>query len=166
MNNFVFGQDPLLYSTTIPQPQTESDIKRQLDTVMAQYQAMQQQKPPQYQDPQPKEDYVGDLDNMVKGLDPVLLDSLNSNVEFIQLNAYLQEAIQKEIMRGVKNRLNADNEVVSKVKRMQQIVNDVKTEQENEDRRRMSELNEYIKHYSDMTFNEYKQLKAKKYENA
>jgi hypothetical protein len=133
---------------------------------MAQYQAMQQQKPLQCQDPQPKEDYVGDLDNMVKGLDPVLLDSLNSNVEFIQLNAYLQEAIQKEIMRGVKNRLNADNEVVSKVKRMQQIVNDVKTEQENEDRRSMSELNEYIKHYSDMTFNEYKQLKAKKYENA
>jgi hypothetical protein len=60
MNNFVFGQDPLLYSTTLPQPQTESDIKRQLDTVMAQYQAMQQQKPLQYQDPQPKEDYVGD----------------------------------------------------------------------------------------------------------
>jgi uncharacterized protein YgfB (UPF0149 family) len=69
-------------------------------------------------------------------------------------------------MRGVKSRLNADNEVVSKVKRMQQIVNDVKTEQENEDRSSMCELNEYIKHYSDMTFNEYKQLKAKKYENA
>ena len=45
MNNFVFGQDPLLYSTTLPQYQPQDvDIKKQLDTVMAQYQMMQQKQ--------------------------------------------------------------------------------------------------------------------------
>ena len=35
MNNFVFSQDPLLYSTTVPQYQpTDMDIKKQLDTVI------------------------------------------------------------------------------------------------------------------------------------
>jgi hypothetical protein len=38
----------------------------------------------------------------------------------------------------------------------------MKNAQEVEDRKSLSELNEYIMHYSDMTFNEYKQLKLSK----
>ena len=163
MNNFVFSQDPLLYSTTVPQHTSEMDIKRQLDNVMAQYQAMQQQKPPQ--PPAPTyEDHLGELDKMTKSLDPILIESLNTNIEYIQLNAYLQEAIQTEIMKDIKSKLNSNPEVVSKVKRLKDIIEEVKLEQENEDRKSMSELNDYIKNYSDMTFNEYKQLKSGAYE--
>ena len=55
MNNFVFSQDPLLYNATSPQqyyPQNDMDIKRQLDTVLAQYQALQQKQPPKEPEPQ------------------------------------------------------------------------------------------------------------------
>ena len=38
----------------------------------------------------------------------------------------------------------------------------MKTIQETEDRKSLSELNDYITNYSDMTFNEYKQFKLSK----
>jgi hypothetical protein len=160
MNNFVFGNDPLLYTNpvSVPNMHNEVDIKRQLDSVMAQYQAMQQQRPPQ----QPQEDYLGDLDNLTRSLDENMLIILNNDAEYIQINTYIQETIQIELMRDIKARLNNNPEVVNKVKRIKEIINEIKSEKENEDRRSMNELNDYIKNYSDMTFNEYKQLKSKK----
>lgn len=160
MNNFVFSQDPLLYGPTVPQhpATTDMDIKRQLDTVLAQYQSMQQKAAPE----PPVEDYIGSLDNMMKSLDSNLVESLEANIEFVQLNTWIQQAIQSEIMRGVKARLNTNPEVISKVSRAKDIIQDIKNAQEAEDRKSLSELNEYIMHYSDMTFNEYKQLKLSK----
>ena len=162
MNNFVFSQDPLLYSTTIPQQthMSEADIKRQLDSVVAQYQALQQQKPPQPE--QVAEDHIGALDNLVRGLDQSIVESLNNNQEFIQINTWIQQAIQAEIMKNVKIKLNTNPEVLSKVNRAKEIIQEAKNTQEAEDRKSLSELNDYITNYSDMTFNEYKQLKYSK----
>lgn len=162
MNNFVFSQDPLLYSTTIPQQahMSEADIKRQLDSVVAQYQALQQQKPPQPE--QVTEDHIGALDNLVRGLDQSIVESLNNNQEFIQINTWIQQAIQAEIMKNVKIKLNTNPEVLSKVNRAKEIIQEAKNAQEAEDRKSLSELNDYITNYSDMTFNEYKQLKYSK----
>lgn len=160
MNNFVFSQDPLLYtSTIIPPKQSEMDIKRQLDTVMAQYQALQQQQPPQkpvdYQ-----VDHLGDLDNITSNLDQSITEILYNNEEFVSLNNYIQQSIQVELMRGVKDRMNSNPDIVSRINRMKEIINDAKSNRENEDRKSLNELNDYIKNYSDMTFNEYKQLKS------
>ena len=167
MNNFVFSQDPLLYTTTIPQQPNEVDIKRQLDTVMAQYQALQQQKPPTPPAQQiVVEDHIGGLDNLMQNLNQSVLDSLNTNIEFVQLNQTLQQSIQIELMRGIKEKLNVNPDVINKVARMKEIIQETKTQQENEDRQSMSELNDYIKNYSDMTFNEYKQLKQSMNESA
>lgn len=164
MNNFVFSQDPLLYSNPMPQQYTQPndvDIKRQLDTVMAQYQALQQKQPPT----QPEhniEDHLGILDEMVRTADPAIVESLNANPEFIQINSWIQQAIQVEIMKSVKNSLNSNPEVISKVNRAKDIIKELKISQEAEDRKSLNELNDYITNYSDMTFNEYKQLKLSK----
>lgn len=164
MNNFVFSQDPLLYGTTIPPTrQSDVDIKRQLDTIMAQYQQLQQ-APPKAPEPQ-IEDHLGSLDEMVKNIDPSLIEILNTNQEFIQLNTWIQQAIQAEIMKTVKIKLNANPELASKVTRAKEIIREIKTAQETEDRKSLSELNDYITNYSDMTFNEYKQFKLSKQNN-
>lgn len=157
MNNFVFGQDPLLYSTTLPQYQPQDvDIKKQLDTVMAQYQMMQQK-----QQSEPSiEDHIGNLDNMVKNLDPAVTTILESDAEFIQINAWIQQMIQNEIMKSVKMKLNTNQDVIMKVNRAKELIQQAKNIQDNEDRKSLNELNDYITNYSDMTFNEYKQLKA------
>ena len=111
---------------------------------------MQQQKPQHS-----TEDHLGELDSLTKSLDEGMIEMLNSDVEYLQINAYIQEAIQVELMRDIKARMNNNPDVVAKVKRLKEIINDVKSERENEDRKSMSELNDYIKNYSDMTFNEY-----------
>lgn len=163
MNNFVFSQDPLLYNATQPQyyPQNDMDIKRQLDTVLAQYQALQQKQPPREPEPQ-VEDHLGILDDMVRDLDPAVIEALNCNQEFVQINGWIQQMIQMEIMKSVKHSLNTNSEVVTKISRAKDIIREVKIAQEAEDRRSMNELNDYITNYSDMTFNEYKQFKLSK----
>lgn len=163
MNNFVFSQDPLLYNVGQPQqyaPQNDMDIKRQLDTVLAQYQALQQKQAPQ---PEPKvEDHLGDLDELVRNSDPAVIESLNTNQEFVQINGWIQQMIQMEIMKSVKHSLNTNPEVINKINRAKEIIREVKLTQEVEDRRSLNELNDYITNYSDMTFNEYKQFKLSK----
>lgn len=162
MNNFVFSQDPLLYNTSHQYvPQTDMDIKRQLDTVMAQYQALQQKQAPQPPEPQ-VEDHLGALDDMVKNLDPAMIEALNTNQEFVQINGWIQQMIQMEIMKSVKHSLNTNPEVINKISRAKDIIREVKINQETEDRRSLNELNDYITNYSDMTFNEYKQFKLSK----
>lgn len=165
MNNFVFSQDPILYSSTIPQqPQNESDIKRQLDTIMAQYQALQQkqQQPiPPSPSPTPPVDYLGELDDLLKNTDPDILNILSENVEFNQLNNMIQQDIQAAIMKEVKWKINSNQESVKTINRIKEIIDSTKQERDSEDKKNMSELTDYIKNYSDMTFNEYKRLKNK-----
>jgi len=87
---------------------------------------------------------------------------LNADQEFIQINTWIQQTIQNEIMKSVKSKLNTNPEVISKVSRAKEIIQEMKTIQESEDRKSLSELNDYITNYSDMTFNEYKQFKLSK----
>lgn len=162
MNNFVFSQDPLLYNTSHQyMPQNDIDIKRQLDTVMAQYQALQQKQAPTPPEPQ-VEDHLGTLDEMVRTSDPAIIEALNTNQEFVQINGWIQQMIQTEIMKSVKHSLNTNPDVINKISRAKDIIREVKINQETEDRRSLNELNDYITNYSDMTFNEYKQFKLSK----
>lgn len=163
MNNFVFSQDPLLYTPPIPQynPQQDSDIKRQLDAVLMQYQNLQQKQPPTPPEPT-REDHLGDLDDIIRTLDPAVIESLYANQEFTQINNWIQQSIQMEIIKSVKHNLNMNPEVISKVNRAKDIIREIKTSQEIEDRKSLNELNDYITNYSDMTFNEYKQFKLSK----
>lgn len=163
MNNFVFSQDPLLYQQ-MPQyqQQNDMDVKRQLDTILAQYQSLQQKQAPTPSSEHIPEDHIGILDEMVRTADPAVIESLNSNQEFIQINTWIQQTIQVEIMKSVKNSINSNPEVITKVSRAKDIIREVKAAQEAEDRKSLNELNDYITNYSDMTFNEYKQFKLSK----
>lgn len=158
MNNFLFSQDPILYSSTIPQyQQDQGEIKKQLDVVMAQYQQLQQNKqdPPQ----QTPVDYLGELDNILSTLDEGDITLLNQDPEYIQLNTYIQQMIQSEMVNSIKWKINSDQYKVDKINRLKNIILNVKKEKEIEQRKNMSELNDYIQNYSDMTFNEYKKIK-------
>lgn len=162
MNNFVFGADPLLYSNIVPKGQDavyaqENDIKRHLDSVMQQYQQLQQNKP----EP-PLKDWIGDFDKALKGLDSDVANYLMEDQEFTQLNNIVQQDIQNEIMLSIKWKLNNKQDTVQRVKRMLDIIDNYNREKVNEDKKQMAEISDYLQNYSDMTFNEYKQLKAAK----
>lgn len=161
MNNFVFGSaDPLLYGATVPRNeyQSEPDIKRQLDAVMQQYQQLQQSK---NVDKQPQKDWLGNFDDTLKSLDSDIAEQLSEDQEFSQLNALVQNDIQAEIMSSIRWKLNSKPETVSRIKRMMDIIDGYNRNKQNEDKRQMAEITDYLQNYSDMTFNEYKKLKEK-----
>ena len=161
MNNFVFGADPLLYSNTMPRNQEfvpDQDIKRQLDNVMQHYQQLQQAK----QVEPTQKDWLGDFDNALKSLDEDVEIALSNDPEFAQLNMIVQQDIQNEIMQSIKWKLNNKPETIHRVKRMMDIIEHYNHEKHNEDKRQMAEISDYLQNYSDMTFNEYKQMKASK----
>jgi uncharacterized protein YoxC len=162
MNNFVFGADPLLYSNIVPKGQDavyaqENDIKRHLDGIMQQYQQLQQNKPDA-----PVKDWLGDFDKTLKGLDSDVANYLKEDQEFTQLNNIIQQDIQNEIMMSIKWKLNNKQDTVQRIKRMLDIIDNYNREKVNEDKKQKAEISDYLQNYSDMTFNEYKQLKASK----
>lgn len=160
MNNFVFSQDPLLYTTLSNRQnqQNEYEMKRQLDEAMAQYQAMSQ--PPQPPTPKPQtKDYLGEIDDMVRELDEDVLNNLNADVEYLKLNEDLQKMIQEEMMRSVKIKINSNQDAINKMERLKQLIVSAKKQKTEDDRKIMADINDYIKNYSDLTFEEYKNLK-------
>lgn len=160
MNNFVFSQDPLLFQSVIPRQNIyqEQDLKKQLDATMAQYQNMQQQFQPQQQ----QHDYLGELDNITKNVDVEVAEKLSVDVEYLKINNELQEMIQEEMLRSIKWKINTNQTAVSKIERLKEIIMIASKEKNDENNRNMMELNDYIKNYSDLTFEEYKQLKNNK----
>lgn len=162
MNNFVFSQDPILYGSTIPQYQADPvEIKKQLDVVMAQYQQLQQSKNDHTTSPTPSPiDYLGELDSLLSNLDESDLQILNTDIDFINLNNSVQQIIQTEIINNIKWKVNSNPTTADSVTKLKTIINNVKKERESEQRKNMSELNDYIQNYSDMTFNEYKKIKS------
>lgn len=159
MNNFVFSQDPLLYAslTNRQNPQAEYDMKRQLDEAMAQYQALQTQPIPQKQ--QQQKDYLGEIDEIVRGLDNDTITMLNADVEYLKINDDLQKMMQEEMMRSIKWKINSNPDAIHKMERMKELIQNVKKTKDDENRKVMADINDYITNYSDLTFDEYKQLK-------
>lgn len=157
MNNFVFSQDPLLYTalSNRQNPQSEYDMKRQLDDALAQYQAISQNS---IQKPQVK-DYLGEIDDMVKELNDDVVLTLNTDIEYLKLNEDLQKMIQEEMMRSVKIKINSNPDAVSKMERLKELIHNAKKKKDDDDRKIMADINDYVKNYSDLTFEEYKQLK-------
>lgn len=157
----MLGQDPLLYTTTIPQRPQEADLKKQLDNMMVQYQMLQnQQQTPAPQMPtMPQKDYLGILDQTIKDAGEDVIKLLSDNEEFNRLNIGIQQMLQFEIMRDARDRINSNPDAVKNIDRLMNIINDAKKTKEDENNKNMAELNDYIRNYSDLTFNEYKQLK-------
>ncbi len=170
MNNFLFTQDPLLYQSYQPSQMTgrannpDMAMRQQLDSAVAQYQAMQQQMASnqrQMEEKMPK-DFLGELDKMLQGLDKDVAERLGGDEEYQRLNAQVQQTIQDEIMRSVKWKVNSNPDAVAKIESMIAMVQAAKKEREAADKRNIAEINDYLKNYSSMSFDEYKRIKNEK----
>lgn len=163
MNNFVFSHDPLLYQSTDRRlAENDIEMRQSLDRALAQYQDLQRQwneKQAQVSKPQIK-DSLSELDELMTELDSSVVEKLQVNDEYVQLNGDLQKIIQAEIMRSVKDRINENPNAIGKIDQMKGIIKEIKKEVALEEKKSMMELNDYLKNYSDMTFDDYKKLKA------
>lgn len=160
MNNFVFSQDPLLYTSLMARqnPQNEAELRQQLNDAIIQYQTMNQPPQPQSQ-PQVEKDYLGEVDKMVSELDEDIVLVLSADAEYLKLQDDLQKMIQEEMMRSIRWKINSNPKAISKLDRLKELIVAAKKNKSDEDRRIMADINDYVKNYSDLTFEEYKQLK-------
>ena len=121
MNNFVFSQDPLLFQSFLPNQQNNFqdgvDLRQQYETMMAQYQSLQQKNTPQ-----PTKDYIGELDNMTKDIDPDIIEKLTNDTEYNRINSELQFLIQEEMLKSVKWKINNNPDAVSKIDKLKNII--------------------------------------------
>ena len=138
MNNIFLNNDPLL---TQPTPQYVPQFMTN-EAMMI-----------------PK-DWLGDLDRTLKSLEPSVLEQLNGNEEFVSLHGTIQSTIQEELMNLIKNKLNMSSPIIENVKRQLTIIKDVSNKTKEIERQSMSELSDYMKNYSHLTFDEYKKIKS------
>jgi predicted RecB family endonuclease len=139
-------------------PQNEAELRQQLNEAIIQYQAMNQPPQPQPQ-PQVEKDYLGEVDKMVSELDEDIVLVLSADAEYLKLQDDLQKMIQEEMMRSIRWKINSNPKAISKMDRLKELIVAAKKNKSDEDRRIMADINDYVKNYSDLTFEEYKQLK-------
>lgn len=153
MNNYIFSQDPLLFQRQVQQPMDDGQLRLQLEHAMQQYQNLQQPAP------KPIKDSLGELDIMMKELDEGTAQILLEDNEYMMLNGELQQMIQDELMKSVRWKINSNPDALQRIDKLKSIISNVTKEKELEEKRNMYELNDYIKNYSNITFDEYKKLK-------
>ena len=142
-NIFLGNNDPLLYGKSAPMeyPQYPVEFYRQ-----------QMMQPP-------VKDYIGDLDQELKGLDPMIVEQLNQTPNFMQLNAQFQQIVQEEMLGLIRNKLNSNPLVVDNIKKQIETIREISNSTKERERQNMYELNDYMQNYSHLTFDEYKKLK-------
>ena len=153
MNNiFLPGNDPLLYSQNQYYPQ---NFHEKMEQRYNEYIGRAKQIP----------DKLSELDNKLKSLTPAMEDELKNDMEFNELSTSLNVAIQSEIMLLVKQQINANPDLIKNIDRQISIIKTVENKISDAERKNIAELNDYLKNYSNITFDEYKKLKADAYEN-
>lgn len=164
MNNFVFSQDPLLYTSLMARqnPQNEAELRQQLNEALIQYQSMNQPPQPQQTQMSSEKDYLGEIDRMVSELDEDVILSLTADAEYLKLQDDLQKMIQEEMLKSIRWKINSNPKAINKMERLKELIVIAKKHKSDEDRRVMADINDYVKNYSDLTFEEYKQLKYNK----
>lgn len=151
MNNIFFNQpDPLLSNLTAYKLPDNNNIQNN--------QYLYQQLADYANKVTPK-DWLGELDNLSKGLDNEVINNLTNNHEYMNLSMSLQSAIQIEVVNMVKSSINTNPEFINNIKRQMEIINETKNANTIEQRKNLSELNDYMKNYSHLTFDQYKHLK-------
>lgn len=141
MNNFFLNQpDPLLHNgmyENIPQ-----------SILLQQMQQQQQFK-----------DIIGELDESLKSLSPLMVERLSQDQKFSTLNAEFQTIVQQELLSLVKNKLNMNPKIQNNIKDQLDIIEETKRNIEKEKEASINEMNDYMNNYAHLTFDEYRRMK-------
>lgn len=166
-NNFFLSQDPLLYQSPFSHQFVDEETpSKKYEDAYNRYKYLQNNNPMNLQ-----KDYIGEFTKMNNGLSGSVLAKVASNDEFNKLYGELNMLIQSEILESIKWKINANPSAVSCIEKLMGIMNTSSKSVEEEQMNSLNELNDYVKNYSNMTFDDYKQMKngnnkkSKKYIN-
>ena len=161
MSVFYHNDDPLLHQTMFQtsmfnqqaNPTNLSDAYAQMYKQQLMMEMQQQQQQPLVRD------WVGDLDKAMKELDSTTVELLNSDSDFSTLNVQLQSLIHMELMDLVKIKINTNEKAVDNIKKQMDIMKNTTQKVKDEEKQNFNDLNDYLKNYSHLTFDEYRKIK-------
>ena len=104
-------------------------------------------------------DNIGELDKLLKDLSPAVLSKISTNERFNKLNSEFQANVQQELLALVRAKLNSNPSVVDNIKEQMEIIEKAKRDVESEKEESINEMNDYMKNYSHLTFDDYKKMK-------
>lgn len=158
-NNFFLNNDPLLYHSNYGRNYDDNT----LNDMVNQFKLMQQQQQPQqnYQ----QYDHLGELDRLMKNVNPNTIVLLADNAEYQKLSQDLTSLIQNELMSSIRWKINGNQEAIKNIQRQMELINNANKTLEDEQRQNLNELNDYVKNYSNITFEEYKKIKNEAMKN-
>lgn len=163
MSIFYHNDDPLLFNKS-PLPMFQDAQHQNINDAYANFYKQQMLMEMQQQQ-QTHKDWLGDLDIKMKELDKSAIELLGEDTEFAELNNKLQSMVQSEIMGVVKVKLNTSQQAVDNIKRQMEIINNVNQKVKENERQNLSEIHDYMKNYSNMSFDDYKKLKSRVNDN-
>ena len=155
MNNIFLPNDPLLFNSPNTQ-MLQQEFQQKMEQKYNDYLMRNMQSVP---------DKLSELDNKMKSLDTEVSEQLKEDVEFNDLHQTLQATIQTELMLLIKQRLNTNPDTLKNIERQLVIIKNIESKVNEKERKNISELNDYLKNYSNMTFDDYKKLKNMNNEN-
>lgn len=160
MSVFYHNDDPLLRQPPITFFQNNGNAtpNNVNDTYAQLYKQQLMMEMQQQQNMSPK-DWLGDLDNTMKGLDNETVELLNQNNDFTYLHTQLQALIQNELMLLVKYKINANEGAIDNIKKQLNIMQSMSKQVKEQEKQNFNDLNDYMKNYSHLTFDEYRRLK-------
>ena len=161
MSVFYHNDDPLLHQTMFQTSMfTQQANPTNLSDAYAQMYKQQLMMEMQQQQQQPLvRDWVGDLDKAMKELDSTTVELLNSDSDFSTLNVQLQSLIHMELMDLVKIKINTNEKAVDNIKKQMDIMKNTTQKVKDEEKQNFNDLNDYLKNYSHLTFDEYRKIK-------
>lgn len=155
MNNIFLPNDPLLFNSSNSQF-LQQDLQQKMEQKYSDYLMRTMQNIP---------DKLSELDNKMKSLNPQVSEKLKEDPEFNELNQILQATIQSELITLIKQKINTNSEALKNIDRQLVIIKNIESKVNEDERKNISELNDYLKNYSNMTFDDYKKLKNQHNEN-
>lgn len=161
MSVFYHNDDPLLHQTMFQtsmfnqqaNPSNLSDAYAQMYKQQLMMEMQQQQQQPLVRD------WVGDLDKAMKELDSTTAELLNSDSDFSTLSVQLQSLINMELIDLVKIKINTNEKAVDNIKRQMDIMKNTTQKVKEDEKQNFNDLNDYLKNYSHLTFDEYRKIK-------
>ena len=146
MNIFCHNEDPLLYQRSQSSFYQDGQNPQNVNEMYAQLYKQQILKEVQQQQGQTQQkDWVGELDKMMKGLDETIIEKLNSNNEFVTLNAQLQSIIQNEIMSLVKFKINNMPNATDNIRKQMEIIDTTNNQIKQIEKQNLAEINDIYK---------------------
>ena len=161
MSVFYHNDDPLLHSTLFQAAMMNQNGNNQIsDNYIQLYKQQLMNELQQQQQVVQQSDWLKKLDDELKDLDSTSLEILNNDDKFIMLNSQLQVTIQGELITLVRNKINSNENAINNIKEQMELIRQIKQRVKDEEKQNMNDINEYLKNYSHLTFDEYRKLKS------